>query len=118
VSHKYIPITKKLFAEHLSGYERHAFIPEQDIPQKFKQVVEKIAKANEELFLTEAFIVTNELSPLAENTVRHIAQRHGYAVTIRKKHDRLKYLCSDGYGHYSTDFYELLVYSEIHVTPC
>ena len=116
MSNKYVPITKKLFMKHLSGYERHAFITEKDIPKQFKKVVDGVAREHGELFVSSAVVITERLSPLAENAVLSIAKRHGYAVVIKKGYERLRYLYSDGYGHYSSDFYEVLEYSEIHVT--
>ncbi len=116
MGHRYIPITEELFTKHLGYDERYVFVSERDIPKKFKKLVEGIARQRGDLFVSECFIITDRLSSLAENEVKRIAKRNGYQVTFEMGSAQLRYLYSDGYGHYSTDFYEFLEYTQIHVT--
>jgi hypothetical protein len=114
--HQYVPITKDLFKKHWRGSRRTVFIPQNEMGKRFRSAMEGIAKRNSELFLSEGFIITEKLSPLAEKEVCRIAKKHGYKAKCECGNKKLQYLGSNFGGHYSTDYYEILECSEIHVT--
>ena len=113
---EYTEITLELFEQYFSDDERRLFLSQDTIGAKFKRSVEQIAKRSGELFLSEATIITEPLSPLAISTILRIARRHGYVATCKNDQIQLEYLGSDGGGHYSTDYYHFLHYGNILVT--
>lgn len=116
LDNKYTEITTALFKENFSGNSGYLFLPQCAISRKFKSSIERIAKLNGELFLSEAVIITEPLSPLAISAIERIARRHGYVVACKNELKQLQYLGSDGGGHYSTDYYHFLRYGYILVT--
>lgn len=112
----YLPITKRFFKKYLEDGDGHnVFIPQDELPRKFRQAVELCVKHKGELFITSVEIITEELSPLAQIAVAEIARTHGYSAVCENRNYKMKYIGSDGGGHYSTDFYECLQYGRIIV---
>lgn len=110
-------VTKQLFQKHLAEEDgTNAYIAQKDITKQFRKTVEECVRRQGELFVSEVEIVTEPLSPLAEESVLRIAKKHGYHAECSNHDHRLKYLGSDGGGHYSTDYYHYLQYGSIRLT--
>lgn len=110
-------VTKQLFQKHLAEEDgTNAYIAQKDIAKHFRKTVEECVRRQGELFVSEVKIVTEPFSPLAEESVVRIAKKYGYLAECSNHNYKLKYLGSDGGGHYSTDFYHYLQYGKIHIT--
>lgn len=117
MSHTYTPITQTLFHKHCASDDgTNAFIPQAELGKKLHSVVEACTKAKGELFPHDVHIVTEKLSPLAQKAVEKLASKRGYRAVCENHTRQLKYLYSDGGGHYSTDYYNYLEYGLIRVS--
>lgn len=117
VDHQYVPVTERLFKEHLAGDKTCVFATTEDIPKKIKEIIRGITKKDKKVPAKGArIVVTEPLSPLAVEGVKRITKKLGFRATCKPMNKRLRYLYSDFGGHYSTDYYEFLEYSQICVT--
>ncbi|OGZ07903.1 MAG: hypothetical protein A2942_04300 [Candidatus Lloydbacteria bacterium RIFCSPLOWO2_01_FULL_50_20] len=91
MGHKFVPITESLFQKYFEGNDDHAYIAEKDMPRKFKRTIEEIARKNGGLFVSETFIITERLSPLAIRAVERIAKRAGYSAECKNIGKQLRY---------------------------
>ena len=114
--HKYFVVDKKWFDALLCG-SRRVFLEQTHFEQDFVLVVESHKQETGQLFILLLEIITQPLSPLAHKAVQEICEKYGYRViAIDNKTQQGKYLGSDGGGHYSTDFYEMIKYASITIT--
>lgn len=110
-------VTKQLFRKHLECEDgSNVYLPQRDIERKFIAVVDECVKRSGELFVSEVEIITESFSPLAMIAVEEIAKKNGVHAECGNYRRALKYLGSDGGGHYSTDYYHYLQYGRILVT--
>lgn len=110
-------VTKRLFQQHLLREdETNAYCRQQDLAKHLRKIVEECVKKQGELFVSEVEIITELFSPLAKTTIEQIAKKHGFHAECGNYRRALKYLGSDGGGHYSTDYYHYLQYGRILVT--
>lgn len=118
MNHQYVPVDQTLFKRHLKcSSENDVFISQGEFETRFFGAVECVRKQRGELFLSEMGIVTEHpITPLAEKAIVAICNAHGYKALCCNKSQKLKYLGSDGGGHYSTDFYRILEYGHIAVS--
>jgi len=110
-------VTKRLFQKHLLREdETNAYLSQVEMSRKFNATVDECVKKMGELFISEVEIITEPFSPLARIMVERIAKKYGLIAHCENHHRALKYLGSDGGGHYSTDYYHYLEYGCIRVT--
>ena len=113
--HRYFELDKKTYARF--GSPAEAFISQCDLKEKLPHVIAEYLRKRGELFLDRLVIATETLSPLARDAVIQLADSLGYHAECANTSKTGKYIGSDGGGHYSTDYYEILRYAEITVTP-
>ena len=117
MSDAYTPITEALFRKHfLRDDGSNAFIPQEGLSQSLRRVVEACTQAKGELFAHDVHIYTEKLSPFAQQAFEKLARKRGYSAVCENRTWQLKYLYSDGGGHYSTDYYNYLEYALIRVS--
>ena len=114
-NHRYFELDKKTHARF--GSPADAYISQSDLNDKLPHVIAEHLRKRGELFLDSLVIATETLSPLAKDAVAQIVQSLGYHAECTNTSQAGRYLGSDGRGHYSIDYYEILRYAEITITP-
>lgn len=115
VSSTSIPVTKENHQHLLAGWH-DAFIAQEEFARRLPVVIKRYCEDKGILFLDKITIATETLSPLAKKEIMRICRKHGRAITIENTSRQGKYLYSDGYGHYSTDYYEQYDYATVTIT--
>lgn len=106
-------LTKKNHKKYLSDH--HPFISQEDMKKQLPLVIKEHCRESEILFLDEIVIITETLSPLAEKELKRIVKRMGYTAECKNTTMQGKYLYSDGGGHYSTDYYEIIEHARVTI---
>lgn len=112
--HRYFELDKKTHVRF--GLPADVLISQSDLRDKLSHVITEHLRERGELFLDRIVIATETLSPLAIDMVIQLAESLGYHAECKNTSQAGKYIGSDGGGHYSTDYYEILRYAEIAIT--
>lgn len=115
MSSQYVQVTRALHEKYLACYG-DPFVARRELSKKLKKVVERIVKKNGELFISEVIFVTERLTLSRVAQLVEVARKLGFDLEYKERSMNLKYLYSNGYGHYSTDFYRILMYATVRIT--
>lgn len=113
--HRYIPLKSHMHAR--VGAPGLTFIKQSDLRVELPRAIDSYMKERGILFLDSVAIATESLSPLAVDTALQLVHALGYRAICENTSLTGKYLGSDGGGHYSSDYYEIMQYALVTITP-
>jgi hypothetical protein len=114
--HKYSTVTEALFKEDLHCWV-DIFVTQERFEEDLVQRVREKLLARGEIIVSRLVIATEPLCFLAFGVVEEICKKNGFRVEkIENKIHSGKYLGSDGYGRFSSDFYDMVQYGAITIT--
>lgn len=116
MKHKKIELTKQTFSKNLSNYGIYVDIDRETLREDLKKIIEDQETKSNELFISPFKIITRKLSNIETKVLkREIEKTNMFCFGTKNSKKNVKYICSDGGGHYSTDFYEFVEFCAIEI---
>lgn len=113
--HRYLSLEYETYSKF--GSPGYAFIRQADMKRELLNVIKQYMTERGVLFLDNVVIATETLSPLAMEALVTLARSFGYHAACDNTSQTGRYLGSDGGGHYSTDYYEIIEYALVTIMP-